>query len=307
MVSPNSDEKPPSTASSPESTYAPEFESQPPSSSPLPPSQQPPGYYPHAELNTKMGLMFHNWALIVFLTLIIINLIFIAIFFAVVSLFISSDFSVMFWLAEMTGVMLILYIILSILIIVFWCIGLYFTYRGKVEFGEAHTRKVKLAMNLFFTSLIIYLIYFIVLMSTMFAMIFGPAMFLQGDFRFFALTILLFETIGGIGAILLAFHIVYLVIELVDERHKKMLWTGYVLNFLGIIVYLALITSQVMMSFIYLIVMAILTMVLLLFAFILFLFCYRSAYFRIREGELKPVVVPLIQYYYPREYPPSPK
>jgi hypothetical protein len=285
-----------------------------------PPPQYPPQQFFHQEPETMRGLKWQSWALAIFMIMTIVSMVLALVLFFMVNSLVTGSTNpsdVIGSLILLLAVSLML-LVLGILVMVFWFLGYYHVYKGKEEFGQPHSNKVGLSLKLLIAYLIIYLVGFIAGIVTMPLFVFGTTMTPQQMFDRIFLNTLVTGTIGLVGGIVLSFHIIYPVMELLDHGYRKRLWIGFALNLAAMIVtfiiMIWLISSlSSVISTLNLVnistavngftsaasVAAIITFV----AYILWFSCYRKAFSRIESGELKPVPRPVQQYGYPGAYP----
>jgi MFS family permease len=296
---------------------------QQPSMSPYPqatPPQYPPYHHYHRELDTQRGLKWQSWALMIFIIMSVVSLIMAFVVFFIMNSFTSpsADISSIIGTLVLLLAVLLITFILGILVIVFWLLGYYHVYKGKEEFGQEHTRKVKLSLKLLVAFMVLYLVNIFVGIIFMPFLGLGVTPSMQEVLDRLFLSTMISGIIALVAGIILAFHIVYPVIELLDERFKKRLWIGFALNLAAMVVTFIItiwlissiysLVSTLDITNVYTVVSgyttaASVTAIITIVAYILFLSCYRRASARISEGELKPFQTLPPRYGYQPTYP----
>ena len=283
------------------------------------PGMQPPGYLPRAKLKTEEGLKFFYWALIIYIVGMVLSVI-IAIAFLLLSSFgtsINESYSIIesIVIGMVVGALALVVAILGI-------IGFINMRHGQREFGETHAKNVKNATRFLVTAIVLMVVSVIVsIMIAVSAMApYGQTPNPYQMFDSLYTSVVVTGAIGIIATAFMALMIVYLVIELSTDRHRKMLWAAFAL----------IIVNAVLGYFFSLLIMWEMSLeigtldaqeiysfqstygnigyipgIIGIIAFVLVLICYRSAYYRVKNGEIKPHQVRIAEYYPREDYPQS--
>ncbi|UCD92943.1 MAG: zinc ribbon domain-containing protein [Methanobacteriota archaeon] len=183
-------------------------------------------------------------------------------------------------------------VVLIFMAIILWLLGLYEMNQGKKEFGPEHMARVKSGVILVLTYIILSVISIILQLET------GPdpRVDMPGYISFLRTQSTVSGVIGLASTIVLSLAIVYLVLELCNERYRRILWGSFVLSIALSIMGTALtffflygdLSTMTVDEILQLASLAMLAAGLSFIPFILFYFCYRHAFFRVRNWEVKP-------------------
>lgn len=246
---------------------------------------QPWGYY-RRDLKTESGLKHLNWGITAYILAAVLS--FLVSVIAVYMVLSTDPATLGEALGALAGLVALTCgaLILLIFTLIIWLVGLYEMHAGKDEFGPEHSKSVSRAVLL----IVLYIVILVLAFIVGFIIGFSSAT-QQGITVEAARTVLLISTVlGVVSAIVLGLAIVYLILELCDEKYKKILWVGLVVVVIttALGATLTLMTqyedplsaaagdySSVISGWDFI-------------AFILFLLCYRHVYSRVKEGRIQP-------------------
>ncbi len=260
--------------------------------------QPPPPYYKRS-LDTEKGLRHINWGIIIYLIatlLILIAVILMLIF--IQSLIGTTDPSdIGGIIGPILGAVGLVCggAILVLVALILWLLGLYEMYTGRAEFGEVHATKVYRAVIL----IVLYIVFMVASQVIGVAMIgfafdVNPTDLLE-SLRTSAIVLGALEIVS---TIILGLAFVYLIVELCDEKFKRILWAAFyifiIVTIIGNIVsivplYAVDVSGMTAEEVAQLSNLGSLAMGLSFIPFILFLVCYRHAHARVRDGGIQPV------------------
>jgi hypothetical protein len=260
---------------------------------------QPPQPYYQAELETLKGLKHINWGIILYIVAtLLILMAALVIVVAVISLPSASDpdeiLGPIVAMAALACGGLFIYFVTIIL----WLLGIYEMNKGKDEFGPKHSASVSRAVMLIVLFIILIVVSFLATTVLTFtgltATTIDPDQFLES----MRLALLIGGVIGIISTAALGLAIVYLILELCDEKYKKILWAAFIVDMILTIVGTAITIVVVYQDFGTVTDISELSTIsnigdlargMSFIAFIMFLLAYRHAYKRVQSGEIQPV------------------
>lgn len=183
-------------------------------------------------------------------------------------------------------------VVLIFMAIILWLLGLYEMNQGKKEFGPEHMARVKSGVILVLSYIILSVISIILQLET------GPdpRVDMPGYISFLRSQSTITGAIGLASTFVLSLAIVYLVLELCNERYRRILWGSFVLSMAVSIMGTALtffflygdLSAMTVDEILQLASLAMLAAGLSFIPFILFYFCYRHAFIRVSNWEIKP-------------------
>jgi len=259
-------------------------------------------YTPYYEPKTVNGLKFINYCWILYIIGLLILMLVLLAALPTLSEIIEDPDSVedddVAPLMGFVGGICLALVVLFIVLILF-LVGVVYLLSGKEEFGPEHSSRVM-------TGFILLVIAFVI-------SIFGGI----GGYYIAA-------GVSAVSTIMYGIGFVFLVEQLLDEKQRKLLWTGGILFIiLGIsatIINLWLLTTldidlqntqeagaEISGEFSTYIIISMGLMAMNLFPIILFFISYRAAEARIRSGELKPLIPAYPPPPYGAHYPPPPR
>lgn len=262
---------------------------EPPSGIGYPPSRE----FFRGELETEKGLKHLSWGIgfyIIAMLLIVVGAL-LALNIAISGIETPSSEQA----SELVGIggMICGGMFLIFLVIVLWLLGLYEMNLGKREFGPEHSSRVKNGIVLILAYIVLMVVNVILQLEQ------GPNPLTDssGYISFLRAQFVISGVFSMASTIALSLAIVNLVHELCTERYKRILWAAFsvsiVISALGLVLGLALLygtdlggmSIENLLQFANL---AMLTLGLAFIPFILFFFCYRHAYNRVSDWEIKP-------------------
>jgi hypothetical protein len=277
--------------------------------------QYPYGWFPQPELATKKGV--GNILNAMYATILIMVMaipLVVTLWLRMDSL--QGDFdSGMMKTIAILAIFGIIVVIGALYALINYLIGLVRMHRGRMEFGDAHSKKVSRAILLIVLMIILTIVSSVVIAALAYASV--------ASFTDTSQTINVADTwlvaqgagsaIGVVSAICQNLVMVYLVYELSDEKHRTYLWAGFGVNVAASVVSAVvtvslyfLLSEQALIDLSNSYALSFLSLPFSVVGFVLYLVCYRDAHRRLTSGELKPVNPPQMPYPYPPMYPPQP-
>lgn len=259
--------------------------------------QPPPPYY-RRSLDTEKGLKHINWGIIVYLIASLLVLIAVIIMLILIQSFINatpSDVGAV--IGPILGAVALICggAVLFLVALILWLLGLYEMYTGRAEFGEVHATRVYRAVIL----IVLYIVFMVVSQVVSMALIgfafdVAPSDLLE-SMRTSAIVLGVLEVVSNI---ILGLAFVYLIIELCDEKFKRILWGAFYVFILVTIIgnvvsivplYAVDVSGLTTEEVSQLSNLGSLALGLSFIPFIMFLVCYRHAWARVRDGGIQPV------------------
>jgi hypothetical protein len=260
--------------------------------------QPPPPYYKRS-LDTEKGLRHINWGIIIYLiaTLLILIAVIIMLVF-IQSLIGTTDPSdVGAIIGPIIGAVGLICGggVLFLVALILWLLGLYEMYAGRAEFGEMHASRVYRAVIF----IVLYIVFMVVSQIVGMALIgfsfdVNPADYLES----LRISAIVLAVLGIVSTIILGLAFVFLIVELCNEKFKRILWAAFYVFILVTIVgnvisivplYAVDVSGLTTEEVSQLSNLGSLALGLSFIPFILFFVCFRHAHDRVKGGDIQPV------------------